>query len=103
VLNLTSDKLILFYTWKIPDEWIHFCEKLSSDSEQLDETWKDDCSQNYGVSPRELERKLHELLNQRQQERIEELEYQLLSLERKLLEKERDKPTEGHCHYLTKM
>jgi hypothetical protein len=75
---------------KIPDEWIDFCEKLSSDSEQLDETWQDDCSQNYGVSAQELERKLHELLHQRQQQRIEELEYQLLFLEEKLLEKERE-------------
>ncbi|KAJ4748063.1 Protein POLAR LOCALIZATION DURING ASYMMETRIC DIVISION AND REDISTRIBUTION [Rhynchospora pubera] len=73
---------------QIPGEWIDFCENLGSNFEQFDETWEDDCSQNCGVSPYELERKLHELLHQRQQERIEELEYQLHSLERKLFERE---------------
>ncbi|KAJ3708053.1 hypothetical protein LUZ61_011758 [Rhynchospora tenuis] len=73
---------------QIPGKWIDFCENLSSNFEQFDETWEDDCSQNCGVSPYELERKLHELLHQRQQERIEELEYQLHSLERKLFERE---------------
>ncbi|XP_078163670.1 uncharacterized protein LOC144558698 [Carex rostrata] len=73
---------------QIPVEWTDFCENSSSKFEQFDETWQDDCNQNYGVSPHELERKLHELLNHRQQERIEELESQLHSLERKLLERE---------------
>lgn len=43
-----------------------------------------------GVCPRELERRLHELLESRQQERIAELETALECAEGKLLEKEKE-------------
>ncbi|KAF9612688.1 hypothetical protein IFM89_003163 [Coptis chinensis] len=44
--------------------------------------------QNGGVSPKTLERRLNELLEVRQQERIEELELALECVQRKLLQKE---------------
>lgn len=43
-----------------------------------------------GVPPVELERKLHELLESRQQEQIEELKAALRRAERKLREKEKE-------------
>lgn len=48
----------------------------------------DDDAEYNGVSPVELERRLHELLHQRNQERIEELETALRCAEKKLAEKE---------------
>ncbi|KAF9612544.1 hypothetical protein IFM89_001411 [Coptis chinensis] len=41
-----------------------------------------------GVSPKELERRLHELLEERQRKRIRELECALEHTKKKLLEKE---------------
>lgn len=49
---------------------------------------KEEESSRYGVSPRELERRLHELLESQQQQRIEELESALEYAERKLRERE---------------
>jgi hypothetical protein len=48
----------------------------------------DDAARYRGVSAVELERRLHELLHQRNQERIEELEAALRRAERRLFEKE---------------
>ncbi|KAL7165947.1 hypothetical protein ACSBR2_036755 [Camellia fascicularis] len=49
------------------------------------------CTQeHYGVPSNELERRLHELLESRQQERIEELEHALECANQKLCEKERE-------------
>ncbi|XP_020265722.1 protein POLAR LOCALIZATION DURING ASYMMETRIC DIVISION AND REDISTRIBUTION-like [Asparagus officinalis] len=56
--------------------------------EEENEPRDDDIYEYNGVSPRELERKLHELLETRQQERIEELESALENAEQKLREKE---------------
>jgi hypothetical protein len=48
----------------------------------------DDAARYRGVSAVELERRLHELLHQRNQERIEELEAALRRAERRLFDKE---------------
>lgn len=56
--------------------------------EEFDEGEEEDNGQYSGVSAIELERKLHELLHARQQERIAELESTLKCVERKLVEKE---------------
>uniref|UniRef100_A0A0D9WSM6 Uncharacterized protein n=1 Tax=Leersia perrieri TaxID=77586 RepID=A0A0D9WSM6_9ORYZ len=54
-----------------------------------DEDYDDDDESEYnGVNAVELERRLHELLHQRNQERIEELEMALKRAEKKLVEKE---------------
>lgn len=47
-------------------------------------------SEFYGVSPRDLERKLHEVLEERQMERINELESALEYAMQQLEEKERE-------------
>lgn len=49
---------------------------------------KEDNGEYGGVSSLELERRLHELLHMKQQERIEELEYALECAKRNLVEKE---------------
>ncbi|KAM0930448.1 hypothetical protein ACQ4PT_001123 [Festuca glaucescens] len=53
-----------------------------------DDEDNDDAARYRGVSAVELERRLHELLHQRNQERIEELEAALRRAERRLFEKE---------------
>ncbi|KAH7674994.1 hypothetical protein IHE45_08G109100 [Dioscorea alata] len=67
----------------------------SSPTESLSEIFDGDedinnegSSEQFGVSPRELERKLHELLEAQQQERIAELESALELAEQRLKEKE---------------
>ncbi|XP_020152623.1 uncharacterized protein [Aegilops tauschii subsp. strangulata] len=55
------------------------------DDEEEDD---DDADRYHGVSAIELERRLHELLHQRNQERIEELEAALRRAERRLFDKE---------------
>ncbi|KAI4981058.1 hypothetical protein ZWY2020_021543 [Hordeum vulgare] len=49
---------------------------------------EDDDADRYGVSTLELDRRLHELLHQRNQERIEELEAALRRAEKRLFDKE---------------
>ena len=56
--------------------------------EAINEPKQEDTREHGGVCPRELERRLHELLESRQQERISELETALECAERKLQEKE---------------
>uniref|UniRef100_A0ACD5Z8C6 Uncharacterized protein n=2 Tax=Avena sativa TaxID=4498 RepID=A0ACD5Z8C6_AVESA len=58
------------------------------DHDDFDEDEEDDAARYRGVSAVELERRLHELLHQRNQERIEELEAALRRAERRLFEKE---------------
>eukprot|EP01018_Ginkgo_biloba_P014157 Gb_19929 [translate_table: standard] len=48
------------------------------------------CGGNYSVSPIELEKRLHQLLQKRQEEHIAELEADLKSTENKLLDKEKE-------------
>ncbi|XP_010275804.1 PREDICTED: protein POLAR LOCALIZATION DURING ASYMMETRIC DIVISION AND REDISTRIBUTION-like isoform X2 [Nelumbo nucifera] len=55
---------------------------------EVDNLQDADTEDYYGVSPTELERKLHELLEERQQERIAELEFALECTMHKLREKE---------------
>ncbi|XP_057865328.2 uncharacterized protein LOC131073010 isoform X2 [Cryptomeria japonica] len=58
---------------------------------------------NYAVSPIELERRLHELLESRQKEQIEELKVKLKSAEEKLLAKEMELSWwKKHAHQLSK-
>lgn len=57
----------------------------NNDEEEDDD---DDADRYHGVSAVELERRLHELLHQRNQERIEELEAALRRAEKRLFEKE---------------
>ncbi|KAJ3679175.1 hypothetical protein LUZ60_017186 [Juncus effusus] len=73
---------------EMPEEWIDFCENLGAKLKQNDENGENEMDHDYRVCPYELERKLHKLMNQRQEERIKELESQLRNLERKLLEKD---------------
>uniref|UniRef100_A0ACD5UIR7 Uncharacterized protein n=2 Tax=Avena sativa TaxID=4498 RepID=A0ACD5UIR7_AVESA len=63
-------------------------EDHGHDDEEEEEDDDDDASRYRGVSAVELERRLHELLHQRNQERIEELEAALRRAERRLFEKE---------------
>ncbi|KAF7104508.1 hypothetical protein CFC21_105399 [Triticum aestivum] len=53
-----------------------------------EEEEEDDADRYHGVSAIELERRLHELLHQRNQERIEELEAALRRAEKRLFDKE---------------
>ncbi|XP_019711318.1 protein POLARALIZATION DURING ASYMMETRIC DIVISION AND REDISTRIBUTION-like isoform X2 [Elaeis guineensis] len=63
-------------------------ENLTQSSEEGNEA--EERSFHYGVNPRELERRLHELLETRQQERIAELESALEYAERMLHERDRE-------------
>ncbi|XP_008799661.2 protein POLAR LOCALIZATION DURING ASYMMETRIC DIVISION AND REDISTRIBUTION-like [Phoenix dactylifera] len=63
-------------------------ENFSQSSEEGDEAEERSCR--CGVDPRELERRLHELLETRQQERIAELESALDCAERMLRERDRE-------------
>ncbi|XP_020575960.1 protein POLAR LOCALIZATION DURING ASYMMETRIC DIVISION AND REDISTRIBUTION-like [Phalaenopsis equestris] len=63
-------------------------ESFNVTNQQVNEPSKAETSQITGVCPRELEKRLHELLEARQQERIMELESALESAQRKLNEKE---------------
>ncbi|THU54506.1 hypothetical protein C4D60_Mb10t25820 [Musa balbisiana] len=65
-------------------------ENLSDDNGEVTEINEEDSGNYYGVSAQELERRLHELLETRQQERIAELESALECAERKLREKEKE-------------
>ncbi|CAD5184287.1 unnamed protein product [Musa acuminata subsp. malaccensis] len=65
-------------------------ENLCDDNGEVTEINEEDSGNYYGVSAQELERRLHELLETRQQERIAELESALECAERKLHEKERE-------------
>ncbi|KAE8780910.1 protein POLAR LOCALIZATION DURING ASYMMETRIC DIVISION AND REDISTRIBUTION-like [Hordeum vulgare] len=58
------------------------------DDRDEEEEEDDDDADRYGVSALELERRLHELLHQRNQERIEELEAALRRAEKRLFDKE---------------
>ncbi|WCJ30389.1 Protein POLAR LOCALIZATION DURING ASYMMETRIC DIVISION AND REDISTRIBUTION [Euphorbia peplus] len=62
-------------------------QALSYEGEVIDPQYQDS-EHDYGVPPDELERRLHELLESRQQEEIRELESALECLKHKLLEKE---------------
>ncbi|XP_058067647.1 uncharacterized protein LOC131216995 isoform X3 [Magnolia sinica] len=62
-----------------------FTQRFEEDDEPQEFHGNNVC---YGVSPNELEKRLHEVLETRQQERIEELESALEYAERKLREKE---------------
>ncbi|URD93994.1 hypothetical protein MUK42_18786 [Musa troglodytarum] len=61
---------------------------IGEDDGEVTEVHEEDGGYYRGVSARELERRLHELLETRQQERIAELESALECAERKLREKE---------------
>lgn len=64
-------------------------ESSSPDFEEVSNEPKQEANrETNGVCPRELERRLHELLESRQQERIAELESELECAERRLQEKE---------------
>lgn len=63
-------------------------ENFSQSSEEGNEA--EEGSFHCGVNPRELERRLHELLETRQQERIAELESALEYAERMLRERDRE-------------
>lgn len=65
-------------------------ENLCDDNGEVTEINEEDSGNYYRVSAQELERRLHELLETRQQERIAELESALECAERKLHEKERE-------------
>ncbi|CAN6177345.1 unnamed protein product [Urochloa humidicola] len=75
------------------DEMADYGNGIDDDSgevvedEEQDEDGNDDAYYN-GVSAVELERRLHELLHERNRDRIEELEAALRSAEKKLVEKE---------------
>lgn len=56
--------------------------------EGSNEPKQEDSKEHSGVCPRELERRLHELLESRQQEKIAELEAALECTQRKLQEKD---------------
>ncbi|XP_010275794.1 PREDICTED: protein POLAR LOCALIZATION DURING ASYMMETRIC DIVISION AND REDISTRIBUTION-like isoform X2 [Nelumbo nucifera] len=60
----------------------------STSTVEADNLQEADSEDYYGVSPRKLERRLHELLEERQQERIAELEFALECAMSKLHEKE---------------
>ncbi|KAG2613284.1 hypothetical protein PVAP13_4KG339000 [Panicum virgatum] len=62
-------------------------EEVVEDEEQEEDDGDDNADYN-GVSAVELERRLHELLHQRNRDRIEELEAALRRAEKKLVEKE---------------
>ena len=62
-------------------------EEVVEDEEQEEDDGDDNADYN-GVSAVELERRLHELLHQRNRDRIEELEAALQRAEKKLVEKE---------------
>ncbi|CAN6200966.1 unnamed protein product [Urochloa humidicola] len=62
--------------------------EIVEDKEHEEEDGDDDDSCYNGVSAVELERRLHELLHERNRDRIEELEAALRSAEKKLVEKE---------------
>ncbi|CAM0909157.1 unnamed protein product [Alopecurus aequalis] len=59
-----------------------------NDDDEDDDDDDDDAARYRGVSAVELERRLHELLHQRNQDRIEELEAALRRAERRLFDKE---------------
>ncbi|WOL06436.1 hypothetical protein Cni_G15170 [Canna indica] len=65
-------------------------ENSSEDNGEVTEVNEEASGNYYGVSAPVLERRLHELLEARQRERIAELESALLCAERKLCEKERE-------------
>ncbi|RRT56444.1 hypothetical protein B296_00025945 [Ensete ventricosum] len=65
-------------------------ENLSDNNGEVTEINEEESGNYYRVSAQELERRLHELLETRQQERIAELESALDCAERKLREKERE-------------
>ncbi|KAI3468323.1 hypothetical protein Pfo_024986 [Paulownia fortunei] len=67
-----------------PDLSLNMCFEEDSEMQELSN------NEFHGVSPRELERKLHELLETRQQERINELESALEYAMQQLEEKERE-------------
>jgi hypothetical protein len=62
--------------------------EVVEDEEQDDDDGDDDNACYNGVSAVELERRLHELLHERNRDRIEELEAALQRAEKKLVEKE---------------
>lgn len=70
------------------DEIADYRQGLNGGMGEVVEDEDDDDAEYNGVSPVELERRLHELLHQRNQERIEELESALRCAEKKLVEKE---------------
>ncbi|KAL6861916.1 hypothetical protein ACP4OV_017616 [Aristida adscensionis] len=75
------------------DEYEEAEEEESSEEEEEEEEYEEERTRSPahgGVSARALERRLHELLQKRQQERIVELEAALDSAQRRLHEKERE-------------
>ncbi|KAJ1260127.1 hypothetical protein BS78_10G208300 [Paspalum vaginatum] len=72
------------------DEMVDYRDGVDDDSGEIveDEDDDDDSAEYNGVSAVELERRLHELLHERNRERIEELEAALRRAEKKLVEKE---------------
>uniref|UniRef100_A0A0E0E4F2 Uncharacterized protein n=1 Tax=Oryza meridionalis TaxID=40149 RepID=A0A0E0E4F2_9ORYZ len=65
-----------------------FNEDIGREDEVVEDEDYDDEAEYNGVNAVELERRLHELLHQRNQERIEELELALKRAEKKLVDKE---------------
>uniref|UniRef100_A0A0E0LE13 Uncharacterized protein n=1 Tax=Oryza punctata TaxID=4537 RepID=A0A0E0LE13_ORYPU len=65
-----------------------FSDDVGREDEVVEDEDYDDEAEYNGVNALELERRLHELLHQRNQERIEELELALKRAEKKLVEKE---------------
>ncbi|KAM3214806.1 hypothetical protein ACQJBY_067022 [Aegilops geniculata] len=63
-------------------------DRENNDEEEEYDDDDDDADRYHGVSAVELERRLHELLHQRNQERIEELEAALRRAEKRLFDKE---------------
>ncbi|PIA45841.1 hypothetical protein AQUCO_01600226v1 [Aquilegia coerulea] len=69
-------------------DWLDFAIEFSGSGEVDNHQEANGGELSYGVSPNILERRLHELLEARQQERIKELEYALERVNQKLRQKE---------------
>nr|CAD1840173.1 unnamed protein product [Ananas comosus var. bracteatus] len=90
-LNMEGENTLLFpeqHRTELSSDCTSSSKSFTGYVEEFDEGEEEDNSQYFGVSAIELERKLHELLHTRQQERIAELESTLKCVERKLVEKE---------------
>ncbi|KAJ0965899.1 hypothetical protein J5N97_027037 [Dioscorea zingiberensis] len=87
-----NDSLVLppHLGMELPDGGSSPTESLSESFGGDDEDDNEGSSEHFGVKPRELERKLHELLEAQQQERIAELESALELAEQRLHEKENE-------------
>ncbi|KAF8393035.1 hypothetical protein HHK36_021276 [Tetracentron sinense] len=86
-LHLDTEDL-LEHPWRKRIENTAPDSSLSVSFEEVGNPHEADSGENFGVSPNELERRLHELLEARQKERITELEFALKGTKNKLHEKE---------------